>query len=72
MTILPKEGPMYCVEKYMTDHQFLEADKKKARDYLRIQRYDRAYLTRTDLHYFDGDLHGIVPRSMLGLQDNFV
>lgn len=48
MTILPKEGPMYCVEKYMTDHQFLEADKKKARDYLRIQRYDRAYLTRSE------------------------
>ena len=57
------------IEKYMTDHQFLEADKKKIRDHLRLQRHDRAYLTRTDLHYFDGDLHSIVPRSMLGLQD---
>lgn len=60
------------IEQYMIDHHFLEADKKKVRDHLRIQRYDRAYLTRTDLHYFHGDLHGIVPRSILGLQDNFV
>ncbi len=60
------------IEQYMIDHQFLEADKKKVRDYLRFQRHDRAYLTRTDLHYFDGNLHGIVSRSILGLQDNFV
>ncbi len=40
------------IEQYMVLHQFLEADKKKVRDFLRVNRVMDAYLTRTDLHFF--------------------
>ena len=62
---------MKKVEQYMSQHQFLEADKKKVRDFLRAERATDAYLTRTDLHFVSSGIPGIVSRSHLGLQDNF-
>lgn len=60
------------VEKYMDKHQFLDADKKKVRDFLRTEQATDAYLTRKELYFISGDIPGVVGRSQLGLQDNFV
>lgn len=68
----PKRGPMYYVEKYMTDHQFPEDDKKKVRDFLSQKQFEHAFFTDANLHYTRGGSEYIVSRSMLGLQDNFV
>ena len=65
---------MSKIEKYMNKHQFLPADKKKVYNFLREQQADveTAYLTRKELHFFSQGVHGIVSRSLLGVQINFV
>lgn len=63
---------MKRLEQYMDTHQFLEADKKKVRDFLRGQNAVDAYLTRKDLHFLSAGIWGVIGRSQLGLQDNFV
>ncbi len=63
---------MKKIEDYMTLHQFLEADKKKVRDFLHAEQATDAYLTRTNLHYFSCGIPGVISRSLLGLQDNYV
>ena len=63
---------MYDVEKYMADHQFPEDDKKKVRDFLSQRQFEYAFFTDANLHNIHGGGEYIVPRSMLGLQDNFV
>ncbi len=67
-----KEWTVEKVEQYMIQHQFLEADKKKVRDFLRLQRATDAHLTRTNLHYISCGIPSVISRSLLGLQDNFV
>lgn len=67
-----KDMKMKKVEQYMNLHQFLEADKKKVRDFLYGEQATDAYLTRTDLHYVSCGIPGIASRSQLGLQDNFM
>lgn len=63
---------MKRLEQYMTAHQFLEADKKKVRDFLRGENATDAYLTRKDLYFFSSGIWGVIGRGQLGLQDNFV
>lgn len=63
---------MKRLEQYMTAHKFLEADKKKVRDFLCEQNATDAYLTRKDLHFFSDGIWGVIGRVQLGLQDNFV
>ena len=60
-------------EKYMEQHQFLEADKKKVWDFLKRSHATEAYMTRNDLHYKDKfGIPGVISRSLLGIQDNFI
>ncbi len=56
----------------MTSHQFLDADKKKVRGFLHEQQAVDAYLTRNELHFLSFGIWGVISRSQLGLQDNFV
>lgn len=59
------------LEQYMERHQFLEADEKKVRDFLKSHQATVAYLTKTELHYTDKNgIHGVIDRSLLGIQDN--
>lgn len=60
------------VERYMAQHHFLPVDKYKIRQYLKREDAVSAFLTRTNLYYFDklGMAHDI-SRSLLGVQDNF-
>ncbi len=67
-----KDRAMKEVERYMSEHQFLEADKKKVRDFIRSRRITSARLTRTELRYIESGVNSVISRSMLGLQDNFV
>lgn len=67
-----KDHAMKEVERYMSEHQFLEADKKKVRDFIRGRRITGARLTRTELRYIESGVNSVISRSMLGLQDNFV
>lgn len=67
-----KDRAMSEVEQYMSDHQFLEADKKKVRDFIRSRRITSARLTRTELRFVEFGVNSVISRSMLGLQDNFV
>ncbi len=60
------------VEQYMDKHQFLAADKKKVRDFIRSRRITGAQLTRTELRFVESGVNGVISRSMLGVQDNFV
>ncbi len=67
-----EEWSMKEVEQYMTAHKFLNADKKKVRDFLQEQRAVDAFLTRKDLYYLSSGIWGVISRSQLGLQSNFV
>lgn len=63
----------YNLEQYMSQHQFIAADKKKVRDFLKSNGAISAYLTRTELHYTDKlGVKGVINRSLLGIQNNFV
>lgn len=64
---------MKNIEKYMTNHDFLEADKKKVRDHLKCHNATQAELTRTTLHYTDKcGMHCEIGRAQLGVQVNFI
>ena len=67
-----KDRALAEVEQYMDKHQFLAADKKKVRDFIRSQRITSAQLTRTELRFVESGVNGVISRSMLGVQDNFV
>jgi len=61
------------MEQYMEQHQFLRADKVKVRNFLREAQAVGAYMTRTELHYIGKfGMPGVISRSLLGIQDNFV
>lgn len=60
------------IEQYMDMHQFLDADKKKVRDFLKVNQATSAYLTKTELHFTDQNgTPGVIGRGLLGIQDNF-
>lgn len=66
------ESSKTTLERYMEQHQFLETDKKKVWDFLKRSHATEAYMARTELRY--KDIFGIpsaIPRSILGIQDNF-
>lgn len=64
---------MKNIEKYMTDHDFLEADKKKVRDHLKCRNATQAELTRTTLYYTDkSGTQCEIGRLQLGIQENFI
>ena len=66
------ESSKTTLEKYMEQHQFLEADKKKVWDFLKRSHAAKAYMTRTELRYKDiFGIPSVIPRSILGIQDNF-
>lgn len=67
-----KDRALAEVEQYMDKHQFLAADKKKVRDFIRSRRITGAQLTRTELRFVESGVNGVISRSMLGVQDNFV
>lgn len=67
-----KDRALVEVERYMDQHQFLAADKKKVRDFIRSRRITSAQLTRTELRFVESGVSGVISRSMLGVQDNFV
>ena len=67
-----KDRALAEVEQYMDEHQFLAADKKKVRDFIRSRRITGAQLTRTELRFVESGVNGVISRSMLGVQDNFV
>ncbi len=68
-----KYHPIETVEQYMMRHQFLEADKIKIRNFLRAARAVDGYLTRHELHFVDkSGVSGVISRSLLGIQNNFV
>lgn len=67
------EDSKTALRKYMEQHQFLEADKKKVLDFLKRSHATEAYMTRKELHYKDKfGIPGVISRSLLGIQDNFI
>lgn len=61
------------IEDYMTQHDFIEADKVKVRNFLKEQGAVKAMITRTEIRWFDKNhTLGRIGRGDLGLQDNFV
>ncbi len=61
------------IEQYMEKHQFLEADKKKVRDFLKEHQAVTGYLTKDEIHFTDKfGTPGRASRSLIGIQDNFV
>lgn len=61
------------VEQYMTEHDFIPADKLKVREFLREQQAVAAVITRTEIRFKHKDgVMGRVGRGDIGIQDNFI
>lgn len=64
-------SPFPLVEEYMEQHNFLEADRTKVRNYLREVGAVSAMITRTEVRYKDRmGVIGKIGRGQLGIQDN--
>lgn len=59
------------VERYMEMHDFLAADKRKVRNFLKSTRATDATITRTEILYRECGVIGRISRTQLGIQDNF-
>lgn len=60
------------VEKYMTKHDFLPADKSKVRSFLRDVGAVSAIITRNEIRWKEKNgINGMTGRGNIGIQDNF-